>query len=384
LVRRTPSGEGADSADGSNAESEASEPAVDAGRETVNPAAIYDAFTCPNCGGRKTQAPGFLAETDDLVPCDFCSGGGFVNFASILDKFTDLQRRLAAAERCSEPAGERLMTTSAWRFACDWYKPNEIESSIAYSFKQVAVDPVFGGSCPPENVRSREFAVWLCDQYRLAMNKGMQVGNPDDREHIAEWKNATGCQTPRDAKAAIASLQQRLAEANLSEAEQEYRELWCAVWCCPVEEYDRTLQPSEEHGKTHGETKAEAERQAMALSEAERRCGELEKQIEWMATQSSGRNHGASGLCCQLRLQEKERAEKAEARIAALESQRSEWQPISTAPKDGTEFLGCWDNDDIHVVYIRDGECGRAMDDGRAWAMPLFWQPLPQPPEASE
>jgi hypothetical protein len=56
------------------------------------------------------------------------------------------------------------------------------------------------------------------------------------------------------------------------------------------------------------------------------------------------------------------------------------WQPADTAPKDGTEFLGYWDNDDMHVVFIRVGECQRAMDH-EAWCMPLYWMPLPAPPQ---
>lgn len=39
---------------------------------------------------------------------------------------------------------------------------------------------------------------------------------------------------------------------------------------------------------------------------------QLERQVELAATASSERNHGASGLCCQLRLQEKERGDDAE------------------------------------------------------------------------
>ena len=48
---------------------------------------IYDTFTCPNCRGSKTQCPGFFAESDALVPCDFCNGDGFVCFAGILERF---------------------------------------------------------------------------------------------------------------------------------------------------------------------------------------------------------------------------------------------------------------------------------------------------------
>lgn len=69
--------------------------------------------------------------------------------------------------------------------------------------------------------------------------------------------------------------------------------------------------------------------------------------------------------------------------IAELRAAK-EWRPIETAPKDGTQFLGAWGNhDEVHVVYIRDGECQRAMDHGQAWMMPTHWLPLPLPPGAT-
>lgn len=63
-----------------------------------------------------------------------------------------------------------------------------------------------------------------------------------------------------------------------------------------------------------------------------------------------------------------------------LSASPSPWQPIDSAPKDGTDFLGCWDDGELHVVCIRDGECFREMDK-EAWAMPVLWQPLPALPE---
>ena len=71
------------------------------------------------------------------------------------------------AERPTEP-----QTTSDWEFACNWYKPDEIERAIQQSGGKSfgAWDKI------PADVTSREFAVWLCDQYRLAMNKGIQIG----------------------------------------------------------------------------------------------------------------------------------------------------------------------------------------------------------------
>jgi hypothetical protein len=71
------------------------------------------------------------------------------------------------------------------------------------------------------------------------------------------------------------------------------------------------------------------------------------------------------------------------AELLRLRAERT-WQPIDKAPQDGTEFLGYWDNDDLHVVSIRAGQCYRQMDRD-AWAMPTLWMPLPElPDEARE
>lgn len=79
---------------------------------------------------------------------------------------------------------------TSWEIACKWYTPDEVHRSIQF---QHAVP----GALPPipADVNSREFTEWLTDQYRLAMNKGIQLGRDGhaaatgerDRE-IAELK----------------------------------------------------------------------------------------------------------------------------------------------------------------------------------------------------
>jgi len=94
---------------------------------------------------------------------------------------------ICGGEGCSACGGEGVVELlpdhpariiegkTPWEFACAWYTPDEIERSLAECWRpSVASDP--SKNCPPENVRSREFAEWLCDQYRLAMNKGIQIG----------------------------------------------------------------------------------------------------------------------------------------------------------------------------------------------------------------
>lgn len=58
------------------------------------------------------------------------------------------------------------------------------------------------------------------------------------------------------------------------------------------------------------------------------------------------------------------------------------WQPISTAPKDGTSILG-WDGFDMAVVSFEDGTweldvIGFNATDGN-WE-PTHWMPVPTPP----
>jgi hypothetical protein len=91
-----------------------------------------------------------------------------------------------AAARAQAGGLTAPMTTPAWEFCCDWYRPDEIERSIAESFWR----PSALGARPPENILSREFAEWLCDQYRLAMNKGIQVGKSQADSSLAA-ENAT-------------------------------------------------------------------------------------------------------------------------------------------------------------------------------------------------
>lgn len=67
-----------------------------------------------------------------------------------------------------------------------------------------------------------------------------------------------------------------------------------------------------------------------------------------------------------------------------------EWQPIETAPKDGTDILlfipdfANWPGD-ARIVSVCWSECGWWQDNGAAgcntWGHPTHWQHLPTPPE---
>lgn len=63
------------------------------------------------------------------------------------------------------------------------------------------------------------------------------------------------------------------------------------------------------------------------------------------------------------------------------------WQPIETAPKDGTPILGWSDEGVAYVCWWRPGRRGTAWaffyapDVGTFSFHPTLWQPLPEPPE---
>jgi hypothetical protein len=56
-----------------------------------------------------------------------------------------------------------------------------------------------------------------------------------------------------------------------------------------------------------------------------------------------------------------------------------EWQDISTAPKDGSVFLGYYDDWQCTMIFDRDNRAFLT-DDNRNFAYPTHWMPLPAPP----
>lgn len=58
----------------------------------------------------------------------------------------------------------------------------------------------------------------------------------------------------------------------------------------------------------------------------------------------------------------------------------SEWQPIETAPKDGTEILGL--DARFKAVYWIVKWDGKCFDDAENFAPQIsHWMPLPEPPK---
>ena len=60
----------------------------------------------------------------------------------------------------------------------------------------------------------------------------------------------------------------------------------------------------------------------------------------------------------------------------------SQWQPIETAPKDGTSILLGWSGVDAQCGrWVRSGyRNGFWADHGAIFTNPTHWQPLPAPP----
>lgn len=65
---------------------------------------------------------------------------------------------------------------------------------------------------------------------------------------------------------------------------------------------------------------------------AEPELAELRAEVERLTKESARRNHGASGLCCQLRLQEKDRADQATTRAETAEREREVLREALTKP----------------------------------------------------
>lgn len=72
---------------------------------------------------------------------------------------------------------ERLNGKTAWEFACDWYTPDQIEYSIDNRHRSSSPSAQI-----PDDIDSQEFTVWLTEQYRLAMAKGIDIGLSDVAE----------------------------------------------------------------------------------------------------------------------------------------------------------------------------------------------------------
>lgn len=74
---------------------------------------------------------------------------------------------------------ERLNGKTAWEFACEWYMPEEIAYFLKNRYRNSSDTAI------PDDIDSAEFAQWLCWQYRLAMEKGIEITQSDCAAQLA-------------------------------------------------------------------------------------------------------------------------------------------------------------------------------------------------------
>jgi len=77
-------------------------------------------------------------------------------------------------------------------------------------------------------------------------------------------------------------------------------------------------------------------------------------------------------------------AEKIAALRAALEELGGGWQPIETAPKDGTPILVCLADNNITTAEYLGEWCLISFAEGHiddSSCTPTYWMPLPKPPK---
>lgn len=61
----------------------------------------------------------------------------------------------------------------------------------------------------------------------------------------------------------------------------------------------------------------------------------------------------------------------------------SKWQPIETAPRDGTEILA-YDGTGVFICYFDEHADCWIIDFSCHMVCATHWMPLPEPPETSE
>ena len=60
------------------------------------------------------------------------------------------------------------------------------------------------------------------------------------------------------------------------------------------------------------------------------------------------------------------------------------WQPIETAPKDGSPFIGLWTSfwQSYEIrTWWNDGRWESPFETEENDSFPIFWMPLPEPPD---
>lgn len=111
-------------------------------------------------------------------------------YASFRPEIKDQLEAAANAVRSMPETGQaRYEGKSSWEFACAWYGEDEIAQSI----KRGILSRTPGCTEVPADTSSPEFAKWLTHQYRLAMNKGIQIAESSRRSMPGEPRPRIVC-----------------------------------------------------------------------------------------------------------------------------------------------------------------------------------------------
>lgn len=126
-------------------------------------------LTCRTCGNQKHYM--YTSDDPDNALFSYCRFAG-ERIKNGMPVFMSDVNEHSGSSPCS-------LAFDSWQFACDWYKVDEIEHHIARVNSPSLMEAA--DKAIPTDVRSREFAEWLAHQYRLAMCKGIQIGQSGPR-----------------------------------------------------------------------------------------------------------------------------------------------------------------------------------------------------------
>lgn len=125
-------------------------------------------------------------EWDEIHDCIVCSECELRDGCQTKPNFGcegEEKKRRAATRRPTMPqdvTGDRVpRRLTPLEIAVRWYRPEEVHRCICQTGMPLANDRL---RAIPRDVFSLEFAEWLCDQYRLAMAKGIQLGRNGDED----------------------------------------------------------------------------------------------------------------------------------------------------------------------------------------------------------
>jgi hypothetical protein len=83
-----------------------------------------------------------------------------------------------------EPTLTPMKVETPWEFACGWYRTEEIHQCLNRSHRTFGLPGEERYKNIPHDHSSVEFAEWLANEYRLAMTKGIQIGQS---ESYRQW-----------------------------------------------------------------------------------------------------------------------------------------------------------------------------------------------------